>query len=52
MASDLTLDKLEATLKDDSAVKVAGVDVDGMLRGKLMAKSKFLSVVEKGNCAL
>ncbi|KAE8418971.1 hypothetical protein BDV36DRAFT_294622 [Aspergillus pseudocaelatus] len=26
-------------------VKVAGVDVDGQLRGKLMKKSKFLSIV-------
>jgi len=48
MAAELTLDKLEETLKDDNAVKLAGVDVDGILRGKLVAKSKFLSIAEKG----
>ncbi|KAJ8472719.1 hypothetical protein ONZ45_g16555 [Pleurotus djamor] len=30
-------------LKDDIKVKVAGVDVDGVLRGKFMSKEKFLS---------
>jgi glutamine synthetase len=29
-------------------VKVAGVDVDGMLRGKLMKKGKFLSIITEG----
>lgn len=35
-------------LKNDTKVKVAGVDADGILRGKIMIKSKFLSVVESG----
>ncbi|KAG0361931.1 hypothetical protein BGZ54_008859 [Gamsiella multidivaricata] len=35
-------------LKDDNRVKVAGVDLDGILRGKVMVKSKFLSVLESG----
>ncbi|KAH9945887.1 glutamine synthetase/guanido kinase [Epithele typhae] len=34
---------LEALLKDDIKVKVAGIDVDGVLRGKYMSKEKFLS---------
>lgn len=34
---------LEALLKDDNKVKVAGIDVDGVLRGKYMSKDKFLS---------
>lgn len=39
---------LEELLKDDTSVKVAGVDIDGQLRGKLMSKKKFLSIVESG----
>ncbi|KAI0636715.1 glutamine synthetase/guanido kinase [Trametes polyzona] len=34
---------LEALLKNDIKVKVAGIDVDGVLRGKYMSKEKFLS---------
>ncbi|OSD08593.1 glutamine synthetase/guanido kinase [Trametes coccinea BRFM310] len=34
---------LETLLKDDIKVKVAGIDVDGVLRGKYMSKEKFLS---------
>ncbi|KAF8350472.1 hypothetical protein F5887DRAFT_939383 [Amanita rubescens] len=37
-----TQDLLEC-LKDDNKVKVAGIDVDGVLRGKYMSKDKFLS---------
>lgn len=46
--ADITPETLKEHLKDDPAVKVAGVDVDGMLRGKLMAKSKFLSIAAEG----
>ncbi|KAF1981854.1 glutamine synthetase/guanido kinase [Aulographum hederae CBS 113979] len=46
--SEITADQLPALLKDDLGVKVAGVDVDGVLRGKLMAKSKFLSIAKDG----
>lgn len=35
-------------LENDVRVKVAGVDLDGILRGKVMAKSKFLSILESG----
>jgi glutamine synthetase len=44
----VTLEALPDLLKNDAAVKVAGIDVDGMLRGKLMAKSKFLSIAQDG----
>jgi glutamine synthetase len=47
-ASTLTAEQLPELLKDDLAVKVAGIDVDGMLRGKLMAKKKFLSIAKEG----
>jgi len=40
------LEELKELLKDDIKVKVAGVDVDGVLRGKFMSKSKFLSAVK------
>ena len=46
--ADITPDSLSTLLKDDTKVKVAGIDVDGILRGKLMAKKKFLSVAEQG----
>ena len=42
------LESLKYELQGDTKVKVAGIDVDGILRGKLMAKSKFLSVAETG----
>ncbi|KAG6829637.1 hypothetical protein H0H92_003970 [Tricholoma furcatifolium] len=38
-----TFDQLETLLFNDSKVKVAGIDVDGVLRGKFMSKEKFLS---------
>ncbi|OCK84738.1 glutamine synthetase/guanido kinase [Lepidopterella palustris CBS 459.81] len=45
---EVTIESLPELLKHDKAVKVAGVDVDGILRGKLMAKKKFLSIVKEG----
>ncbi|OCK90005.1 glutamine synthetase/guanido kinase [Cenococcum geophilum 1.58] len=45
---EVTVETLPELLKDDRAVKVAGVDVDGILRGKLMAKKKFLSIAREG----
>ena len=45
---DVTVETLPELLKHDRAVKVAGVDVDGILRGKLMAKKKFLSIAREG----
>ncbi|KAF2268153.1 glutamine synthetase/guanido kinase [Lojkania enalia] len=46
--STITVESLPGLLKNDNAIKVAGIDVDGMLRGKLMAKSKFLSIAKEG----
>ena len=47
-SAEITLASLPELLKDDTKVKVAGVDIDGILRGKLMAKKKFLSVAKDG----
>lgn len=44
----LTLEELRTELSGRNKVKVAGVDVDGILRGKLMSKDKFLNIVEDG----
>ena len=47
--SDLvTLESLPTVLQNDTKVKLAGVDVDGILRGKLMSKKKFLSIAADG----
>lgn len=40
--------ELRESLKSDDCVKVAGVDVDGVLRGKLMSTKKFLSIMSTG----
>ena len=45
---DITIESLPEILENDTKVKVAGVDIDGILRGKLMAKKKFLGIAEKG----
>jgi glutamine synthetase len=47
-ASKITAESLPELLKNDQAVKVAGIDVDGVLRGKLMAKKKFLGIAKEG----
>lgn len=39
-----SLEELKGLLKHDKKVKVAGIDVDGVLRGKFMSKEKFLNV--------
>lgn len=44
----VTVESLPDLLKNDHSVKVAGCDVDGILRGKLMSKAKFLSVAKDG----
>ncbi len=44
----ITLETLPETLKNDDKVKLAGVYVDGILRGKLMSKRKFLSIASSG----
>jgi glutamine synthetase len=43
-----TLENISEILSHDDKVKVAGIDCDGQLRGKIMSKDKFLSSVEKG----
>ena len=43
-----TQEDLEAELQNDIKIKVAGVDADGVMRGKVMAKDKFLSAAKSG----
>ncbi|KAM0788434.1 hypothetical protein ACM66B_001569 [Microbotryomycetes sp. NB124-2] len=43
-----SLDELKQLLAEDDKVQVAGVDVDGILRGKIMTKDKFLSACKSG----
>ncbi|KAJ3955567.1 hypothetical protein N0V92_007919 [Colletotrichum tropicale] len=42
------MDNIEAILANDEKVRVAGVDADGILRGKIMDKEKFLSCITGG----
>ena len=44
----VAIEELETLLKDDIKVRVAGVDPDGVLRGKVMAKEKFLGSIKSG----
>ena len=44
----ITVESLSTLLSDDIKVKVAGVDADGVIRGKVMSKEKFLAIAEKG----
>lgn len=46
--SSVTLDNVADKLHSDTKVKVAGLDVDGMLRGKIVSKRKFLSIAADG----
>ncbi|KAI9225900.1 MAG: hypothetical protein DHS80DRAFT_33275 [Piptocephalis tieghemiana] len=43
-----SVDQIKALLKDSPWVKVAGVDMDGILRGKTMSRQKFLSSTKSG----
>lgn len=43
-----SIEELETELQEDTKVKVAGIDADGVLRGKIMAKDKFLSAAKSG----
>ncbi|KAI8366635.1 uncharacterized protein BYT42DRAFT_625857 [Radiomyces spectabilis] len=43
-----TLETINEFLRDDTRVKLAVVDIDGVLRGKIMHKTKFLNIVEEG----
>ncbi|PKY19332.1 glutamine synthetase/guanido kinase [Rhizophagus irregularis] len=42
------IEEVKKLLENDHRIKVAGVDVDGILRGKILVKSKFLSTLEDG----
>ncbi|TKA27625.1 hypothetical protein B0A50_04457 [Salinomyces thailandicus] len=46
--SQLTHADLAELLNNDISVKVGGTDIDGMIRGKLMSKKKFLSIAQSG----
>ncbi|MCJ1479317.1 hypothetical protein MMC13_008002 [Lambiella insularis] len=45
---EITIDSLPELLKDDTKVKLGGFDIDGIIRGKLVTKKKFLSVAKDG----
>ncbi len=47
-SQSVTIDALPKILEGDNAVKLAGVDIDGILRGKLVSKKKFLSIAASG----
>ncbi|CAL5866694.1 uncharacterized protein PFLUO_LOCUS904 [Penicillium psychrofluorescens] len=44
----ITLETLPNLLADDIKIKVAGIDSDGVLRGKVMSKEKFLGIMKSG----
>ncbi|KAF8586538.1 glutamine synthetase/guanido kinase [Ramaria rubella] len=44
-----SLQDLKNLLIDDNKVKVAGIDVDGVLRGKFMSKEKFISAATESD---
>ncbi|KAA6413788.1 MAG: glutamine synthetase guanido kinase [Lasallia pustulata] len=46
--TEVTVEYLPKLLENDTKVKLAGADVDGILRGKLISKKKFLSIAEDG----
>lgn len=46
--AELTHADLPVLLHNDRCVKVGGTDVDGVVRGKLMSKKKFLSIARPG----
>lgn len=48
MVTEVSLETLSDVLAHDTCVKVAGIDVDGQLRGKLIAKKKFLGIAKEG----
>lgn len=48
MAPVVTLANVEEVLQSDQWIKVAGIDADGILRGKIISKKKFMSIVKSG----
>lgn len=47
-SQSITVDHLPELLQNDTKVKVGGIDVDGVIRGKLLSKKKFLAVAQDG----
>ncbi|GAA5998681.1 glutamine synthetase family protein [Rhodotorula paludigena] len=43
-----TLADIERELANEDKVQLAGIDIDGILRGKIVTKAKFLSVAKSG----
>lgn len=43
-----TLDNIEELLKDDTKVKIAVLDMDCVLRGKMINKTRFLQTLTNG----
>lgn len=48
MSPTVTASNIANILANDDKVKLAGIDCDGVLRGKVMDKDKFLSIVSSG----
>ncbi|GAA5861205.1 hypothetical protein JCM8547_008518 [Rhodosporidiobolus lusitaniae] len=48
MAQQYTLNDIIKLIEQDDRVMVAGIDVDGVCRGKIMSKDKFLSAAKDG----
>lgn len=44
----VTVESLPQLLRYDTKVKLAGLDADGVLRGKIVSKKKFLSIASAG----
>jgi glutamine synthetase len=45
---EISLESVPKLLENDTKVKLAGVDCDGVLRGKLISKKKFLGIAKEG----
>ncbi|GAA5838089.1 hypothetical protein JCM5353_004493 [Sporobolomyces roseus] len=48
MTEQYSVEQIKELLKDDDRVQLAGVDMDGILRGKFMLKSKFEASLDSG----
>ncbi|ETS76931.1 hypothetical protein PFICI_10805 [Pestalotiopsis fici W106-1] len=47
-SEQVTITNIAQQLDQDDKVKVGGIDCDGVIRGKIMSKEKFLSSLEDG----
>ncbi|KAI5795521.1 hypothetical protein EDC01DRAFT_52876 [Geopyxis carbonaria] len=48
LTEEITVSSIRDLVVDDEKVRLAGIDVDGILRGKIISKKKFLSIIESG----